>query len=172
MGGPGEGSRRRPACQARRRWARLRAGGPAALAYLQQLDPADLNAEQQVRIRRILRAHPRKKGELQPKGDDTPEQAARLLAGDPAIWLALLSRPNGTARPQPPSGLRRCWASPSRSIRPQNPPARRQPATPCGPASRRPPATGREPAIPSPFRTRLQQGQRPLTTGSHVRLTI
>ena len=77
---------------------RLRAGGAAALAYLQQLDPADLNAEQQVRIRRVLRAHPRKKVESQPKGDDTPEQAARLLAGDPSIWLALLSRPDAAAR--------------------------------------------------------------------------
>ncbi len=77
---------------------RLRAGGPAALAYLQQLDPADLNAEQQARIRHIQRAPPRKKVEAQPKGDDTPEQAARLLAGDPSIWLALLSRPDAAAR--------------------------------------------------------------------------
>ena len=80
---------------------RLRAGGTAALAYLGQLDLADLEAEQQLRIRRILRSAPRHKTDRSPPGqktDDAPEQVARLLADDPSIWLALLGRPDPAVR--------------------------------------------------------------------------
>ena len=70
----------------------LRAGGGAALAYLKQLDLRRLEPEQQFRIRRILHsAGP-------PRNDDTPEQAAGLLAGDPAVWLALAARPDPSIR--------------------------------------------------------------------------
>jgi hypothetical protein len=70
----------------------LRAGGIAALAYLEQLDLRRLEAEQQFRIRRMLKSTERQRTE------DTPEQAAGLLADDPSVWLALLARPDPPTR--------------------------------------------------------------------------
>ena len=70
----------------------LRAGGPAALAYLRHLDFSRLDAEQRFRIRRILEAAAAQ------SGDDSPQQAAASLAGDPAVWLALLGRPELATR--------------------------------------------------------------------------
>ncbi|MGQ9576670.1 MAG: hypothetical protein ACUVUC_15285 [Thermoguttaceae bacterium] len=62
----------------------LREAGRAVVAYLQQLDPSRLDAEQQFRIRRIILA-------LTDTGaDDTPEQVAAWLLYDPAAWLTLL----------------------------------------------------------------------------------
>jgi hypothetical protein len=70
----------------------LRAGGSAALAHLEQLDLGRLEPEQQFRIRRILQSVGRQ------RTDDTPGQAAGLLADDPSVWLALLARPDPSIR--------------------------------------------------------------------------
>lgn len=71
---------------------RLRASGAAGLAYLEQLDPKDLDAEQQFRVRRIV-------GYLAVKlGDSSAEQIAARLAGDTTIWLAFLDRPEVAVR--------------------------------------------------------------------------
>jgi hypothetical protein len=69
---------------------RLRAGGPAVLGYLQHLDFAQLDAEQQFRVQRILGSFL--------SSADTPAQAAARLAGDSSIWLALLGRPEAATR--------------------------------------------------------------------------
>ncbi len=66
----------------------LRAGGVAALGYLRQLDFKRLDAEQQFRVVRIIEAL------APPDNADTAEQVARLLASEPAVWLALLGRPD------------------------------------------------------------------------------
>ena len=66
----------------------LRAGGPAAIHYLEELDTAKLDEEQQSRIRRILRSLPGQR-----KHADTPEDVADALLDDPGVWLALLDRP-------------------------------------------------------------------------------
>ena len=63
----------------------LRSSGRTVLTYLEQLDPRELDAEQQFRIRRIIMALSRT------SGADTAGQLASWLAGDPAIWLLLLS---------------------------------------------------------------------------------
>ena len=54
--------------------------------YLRKLDPARLDAEQKFRVRRIITALG--SGE----GIDTPDRVTSWLAGDPSIWLGLLSR--------------------------------------------------------------------------------
>ena len=56
------------------------------VTFLQQLDPSRLDAEQQFRIRRITASL------ADSEGNDTPEQVAAWLAGDPSIWIAMLSR--------------------------------------------------------------------------------
>ncbi len=71
---------------------RLREAGRSVVPYLQKLDPARLDAEQQLRIRRIVQAL------TTSSGDDAPEQLASWLSGDPAIWLAMLSRPEESTR--------------------------------------------------------------------------
>lgn len=70
----------------------LRADGSAAIGYLRQLDFDRLDAEQRFRIRRILEAI----GE-EDKADSAKKVAERL-AGDPAVWLALLARPEPESR--------------------------------------------------------------------------
>jgi hypothetical protein len=70
----------------------LRAAGPAVLNYLRQLDFNQLDAEQQFRLRRIGSAVSCQATE------DSVEQIAVSLAGDPTVWLALLSRPQKAAR--------------------------------------------------------------------------
>jgi hypothetical protein len=70
----------------------LRAANPALLVYLQELDFNRLDAEQQFRIRRIIEAIALK------INNDSPEQVASWLSGDPAIWLALLTRPDVSSR--------------------------------------------------------------------------
>jgi hypothetical protein len=70
----------------------LRTAGPAVLGYLQQLDFDQLDAEQQSRIRRMM------KSLSQQTSDDRPEQVAIWLSEDPTIWLALLSRPDASVR--------------------------------------------------------------------------
>jgi hypothetical protein len=70
----------------------LRTGGGPAAAYLKQLDFSRLDAEQQFRVLAIIAA-------LTPSDSvDSPDQVARSLAGEPAIWLALLSRPDVATR--------------------------------------------------------------------------
>lgn len=70
----------------------LRQLGPAALPYLQRLDFGRLDAEQQFRVRRIIRAF------SQQTEDDTPASVADRLVADPEIWLALLGRPQEATR--------------------------------------------------------------------------
>jgi hypothetical protein len=70
----------------------LRAGGASALTYLRQLDSSRLDAEQQFRIRRILAALGGR------NEDDTADEVAALLVGDPQVWLALLDRPEAATR--------------------------------------------------------------------------
>ncbi len=70
----------------------LRAGGPSALAYLRQLDFAHLDAEQQFRVRRIIDAL----GGI--SEDDSADEATVSLMRDPAVWLALLDRPEAANR--------------------------------------------------------------------------
>jgi hypothetical protein len=70
----------------------LRSAGKVALSYLRGLDFDRLDAEQQFRVRRIIRSL-----SLQ-TGDDTPEQFVWQLVGDGEIWLALLSRPQESTR--------------------------------------------------------------------------
>ena len=64
----------------------LREAGRGAVPLLQSVDPKELDAEQTFRIRRILES-------ASDPENDTPEQTARTLAEDPAIWLSLLARP-------------------------------------------------------------------------------
>jgi hypothetical protein len=71
---------------------RLRSVGPGVLAFLQHLDFDQLDAEQQSRIRRIIKSVSRQ------TTDDTPEQVAAWLSEDPAIWLVLLSRADASVR--------------------------------------------------------------------------
>jgi hypothetical protein len=70
----------------------LRACDPAVLSYLQQLDFRRLDAEQQFRVQRIIEAFSRQ------VSDDSAEQMAAWLAGDPTVWLALAARPDGALR--------------------------------------------------------------------------
>jgi hypothetical protein len=70
----------------------LRNADPSVLSYLRQLDFRRLDAEQQFRVRRIVETL---SGQM---SDDSPEQAAAMLAGDPAVWLALLERPEVATR--------------------------------------------------------------------------
>jgi hypothetical protein len=82
-----------PLCTRRERADRnLRDAGPAALGYLNRLDMGRLDAEQQSRLRRIIRMLSTQQGE------DTPESVAAMLIGDPYVWLALLSRSDEAMR--------------------------------------------------------------------------
>ncbi len=82
-----------PLCARRERADRkLRDAGPAVLGYLNQMKMDRLDAEQQSRIRRIVRVLSAQQGE------DTPESVASMLAGDPNVWLALLSRDDEAMR--------------------------------------------------------------------------
>jgi hypothetical protein len=82
-----------PLCARRERAdKKLREAGPAVLGYLGQVKVDRLDAEQQTRIRRIVRVLSAQQGE------DTPETVASMLVGDPNIWLALLSRDDEATR--------------------------------------------------------------------------
>lgn len=72
----------------------LRATGRMVLWYLEQLDRAELDAEQHYRVRRIITAL---------LGDpavdfDTPERIGAWLAGDPEVWLSMLDRDDAATR--------------------------------------------------------------------------
>jgi len=71
---------------------KFREEGRIVMTYLQQLDLPRLDAEQSYRVRRILRAL------AETGGDESPAQIAHWLAGDPAVWLALLSRDDASTR--------------------------------------------------------------------------
>ncbi len=72
----------------------LRVLDPAVLSYLQQLDFGRLDAEQRFRVHRIIE-------DISDRlGDDSPEQVASWLAGDPSVWLILLARPDAATRRQ------------------------------------------------------------------------
>ena len=82
-----------PLCARRERADRkLREAGPPVLGYLNQMKMDHLDAEQQLRIRRIVRVLSAQQGE------DTPESIAAILVGDPNVWLALLSRDDEAMR--------------------------------------------------------------------------
>ena len=70
----------------------LRTGGAAALGYLRQLDFNHLDAEQQFRVRHIIDALAGR------SEDDSSDAIAASLARDPAVWLALLGRPEAATR--------------------------------------------------------------------------
>ena len=82
-----------PLCARRERAdKKLRDAGPAVLGYLNQMKMDRLDAEQQSRIRRIVRVLSTQQGE------DTPESVASMLVGDANVWLALLSRDDEAMR--------------------------------------------------------------------------
>lgn len=71
---------------------KLRESGRGVVSYLQQLDPARLDAEQRFRVRRILRAL------ADMNNEESPPQLAVWLSGDTTIWLALLAREDERTR--------------------------------------------------------------------------
>jgi hypothetical protein len=70
----------------------LRKAGRLVVTYLDQLDSSSLDAEQQYRIRRIIRTLSR------PAGIDTPGSTVAWLSGDPSVWLAMLGRDDEAVR--------------------------------------------------------------------------
>lgn len=70
----------------------LRSADRTVAGYLRALDFRQLDAEQQFRVRRIIESF------ADQTSDDSPEQVAASLAGDPAVWLALLERPEAETR--------------------------------------------------------------------------
>ena len=70
----------------------LRSANPTVLGCLRRLDFRRLDAEQQFRVRRIIDALAAQ------VDDDSPEQVAMSLAGDPVVWLALIARPELATR--------------------------------------------------------------------------
>jgi len=71
---------------------KLRESGRVVVTYLQQLDQGRLDAEQRYRVRRILLAISGNRSE------ESPSQLATWLSGDPAVWIALLSREEESTR--------------------------------------------------------------------------
>jgi len=70
----------------------LRAGGDSALRFLRELEFRALDAEQQSRVRRIVRSMSAK------KTDDNLDEIASMLVGDSGIWLVLLARDEQSTR--------------------------------------------------------------------------
>ncbi len=71
---------------------KLRAAGPEVLGHLRGLNFYRLDAEQQFRVRRIIKSLSDK------TADDNPQEVATWLAGDKDIWLALLDRDDQSTR--------------------------------------------------------------------------
>jgi hypothetical protein len=71
---------------------RLRALGPQVAAFLERLRPDELDAEQQFRIRRIIRAL------SDQDGDDSVSQVVAWLSADYAVWLVLMQRESQSVR--------------------------------------------------------------------------
>ncbi len=84
MGRLGQPARRSALHRRERAERQLREAGPAVLAFLNGLNTGPLDAEQQLRVRRVVRVLSTQQGE------DTPENIAAMLIGDPHVWLALL----------------------------------------------------------------------------------
>ncbi|MBN1910041.1 MAG: hypothetical protein JW818_09905 [Pirellulales bacterium] len=70
----------------------LRKAGRRVVHFLENLNPDDLDAEQQMRIRRIINSLSRQ------EGDDSPRDVALEMLDDPMIWLALLGREDQSTR--------------------------------------------------------------------------
>lgn len=70
----------------------LRTDGAAVIGYLRRLDFNRLDAEQQFRIRRIIESF------NEADKDDSPEDVADRLVGDPGVWLALLGNADQNSR--------------------------------------------------------------------------
>jgi hypothetical protein len=71
---------------------RLRAFGPPVAAYLRSLNRKKLDAEQQMRIHRILESF------AVQVDDETPADRAEMMLGDPMIWLILMERDDEKTR--------------------------------------------------------------------------
>ncbi len=84
----------------------LRAEGQAVIGYLRRLDFQRLDAEQRFRIRRIIEAVD------EDVEDDSAEDVAARLAGDPAVWLALLGRTDVETRKTAARQLGQLWGGP------------------------------------------------------------
>jgi hypothetical protein len=69
----------------------LRAGGRSVVEYLKQLDLDRLDAEQQFRVRRIIRS-------LSQRDEESAEQIASALLDDRFVWLVFLERPEVATR--------------------------------------------------------------------------
>lgn len=65
----------------------LRRHGPAALVYLGGLDRSRLDAEQRMRVRRLLNS-------LSVASDDIPDQVVTWVFEDASVWLHLLTSPS------------------------------------------------------------------------------
>ena len=70
----------------------LRALGPIVVPFLERLDLARLEPEQQLRVRRILT------GMRRDMEEDPPQQVAAWLTADAGVWLAMLDRPQESTR--------------------------------------------------------------------------
>lgn len=70
----------------------LRRADAAVAPYLRSLDPDRLDAEQRLRVRRLIAAV---ESNLE---DGSPERIAAWLTWDPAAWALLLSRPDEATR--------------------------------------------------------------------------
>jgi hypothetical protein len=86
----------------------LRGAGPVVLPFLRELDFAQLEPEQQSRLRRIIAAL------AQATDDDTSEQIAGSLIADVEVWLSLLSRPEEATRRLAAGQLERLCGRPLR----------------------------------------------------------
>jgi len=72
--------------------AELRESGQAAIAFLLSYEMRDLDPEQQMRVRRIIRS-------LQPgEEEDSPDRAAAYLFSQPTAWVSLLGSDNLESR--------------------------------------------------------------------------
>jgi hypothetical protein len=84
----------------------LRAAGPEAIGFLEQLDPKGLDAEQQFRTRRIIAAL------SAGATHQSAESVAAALRNDSEVWLAMLGRDDATAREAAARQLGALWGRP------------------------------------------------------------
>lgn len=98
----------------------LRALGQPVVAYLKGLRRDKLDAEQQVRIHRIIRSL------SSTQGEESPSQIASALVADPTIWLVLLERDLLETRRLAAAHLARLLEGPIDFDPAADPPARRR----------------------------------------------
>jgi hypothetical protein len=83
----------------------LRSYGQAIIAFFDELDERELDAEQRLRISRIREA-------LAVQEGDTPMRVAARLADDQRIWLTLMGDEDPSRRGLAASQLERLWGRP------------------------------------------------------------